>query len=111
MNDTEETEAAEFTMLDMLRNAIAMDINSVKTLLILMEIGHGEEPYPAEVEERMGMQPATFGQAISKLKLAGLVTDFKDPKSRAPRLALTEYGATVLTFIEEGGEKPEEPTE
>jgi DNA-binding MarR family transcriptional regulator len=104
--NSDEQEDAVHTMLDVLRNALAMGITTIKPLMILLEIYHGDEPFPSDVEQAMGMEPAALSQALTKLRVAGLVTSFRDDRTRSRRLALTPYGQAVAIFIEDGGEPP-----
>lgn len=109
--DTEEEDQAEavHTMTDVLRNALTMGIQNIKPLLVLLEIGNGDQPYPAQLEEKLGMNTAALYQHKLKLTAAGLVTDFRDPISRSTRWSLTGWGVDAMSFIEDGGEQPTPP--
>ena len=98
------------TIADVLRNALAQGFTNIKTLLAFIEIAGAEDhPFPAQIEETLGMTATNFGQLLNKnLKPLGVVTDYRDPVTRSRRLAPTEHGLLVYGHITEGEEMPEE---
>lgn len=112
MNDTTEEEYVH-TIADVLRNALAQGFTGIKPLLAFIEIADREDhPFPAEIEQELGMTAAAFGQVMTKqLKPLGVACDYRDPVSRSRRLAPTEHGLLVYAHITEGAEMPEEEEE
>lgn len=102
----QEQEDAVHSLNDVIRNALAMGINSMNKLLFLLEVSNGDQPYPAQLEASMGLTKTALTQQKFMLMKDGLVTDFRDEITRGTRWSLTEWGVRVMKFVEEGGEKP-----
>ncbi len=104
------SEESVHTIADVLRNALAQGFTTIKPLLAFIEItSRDEHPFPAEIEELLGMTPTNFGQLLNKqLKVLGVACDYRDPVTRSRRLAPTEHGLLVYAHITEGAEIPEE---
>jgi hypothetical protein len=115
MNDHTEEEGEEsvHTIADILRNALAQGFTGIKPLLAFIEIASRDEhPFPAEIEEVLGMSATNFGQLLNKqLKALGVAVDYRDTVTRSRRLAPTEHGLLVYAHITEGAAMPEEEEE
>jgi DNA-binding MarR family transcriptional regulator len=108
-----EEEQAVHTIADVLRNALSQGFTTIKPLLAFIEIASREEhPFPAEMEELLGMTPTNFGQLLNKqLKALGVAVDYRDPITRSRRLAPTEHGLLVFAHVTDGTPMPEEEGE
>lgn len=108
-----EEDQAVHTIADVLRNALSQGFTTIKPLLAFIEIASRDEhPFPAEIEQELGMSSAAFGQLLNKhLRALGVACDYRDPITRSRRLAPTEHGFLVYAHITDGTPMPEEEGE